>query len=179
MKIAIAFISGIVIGVVLGITLAQQTRPVPQVSQAPLPAELPEKAASYKGPLPPFVDVLLSPDSVIQKWLPRFQAAAHAETGSITEEELYGPCTIVRVIDGDTVDVNCEGQGRRVRLLNIDTPESDHPGYTAATLALTELLQGGALTRASFCFRRLRGGGAGASKPTAGNALPPPRLACS
>jgi hypothetical protein len=37
----------------------------------------------------------------------------------------------------------------------------------------------GALTRASYCLRRLRRGGAGASKPTAGTALPPPRLACS
>lgn len=35
--------------------------------------------------------------------------------------------TVVRVIDGDTIDVEYEGEQRRVRLLNIDTPESVHP----------------------------------------------------
>lgn len=35
--------------------------------------------------------------------------------------------TVVRVIDGDTIDVDLAGEETRVRLLNIDTPETKHP----------------------------------------------------
>lgn len=35
--------------------------------------------------------------------------------------------TVLRVIDGDTLDVDLEGEAVRVRLLNIDTPETKHP----------------------------------------------------
>ncbi|GAA1185212.1 thermonuclease family protein [Nesterenkonia xinjiangensis] len=35
--------------------------------------------------------------------------------------------TLVRVIDGDTLIVELDGQDERIRLLNIDTPESVHP----------------------------------------------------
>ena len=41
------------------------------------------------------------------------------------------------------MDVACEGEGRRVRLLNIDTPETRDPGYGEASLALTELFRAG------------------------------------
>ena len=34
---------------------------------------------------------------------------------------------VVRVIDGDTLVINFEGEDQRVRLLNIDTPETKHP----------------------------------------------------
>lgn len=35
--------------------------------------------------------------------------------------------TLVRVVDGDTLVVELDGEQERVRLLNIDTPESVHP----------------------------------------------------
>lgn len=35
--------------------------------------------------------------------------------------------TLVRVVDGDTLVVELDGEEERVRLLNIDTPESVHP----------------------------------------------------
>ncbi|GAB3186880.1 hypothetical protein GCM10027061_01780 [Nesterenkonia suensis] len=35
--------------------------------------------------------------------------------------------TLVRVVDGDTLVVELDGRDERVRLLNIDTPESVHP----------------------------------------------------
>lgn len=35
--------------------------------------------------------------------------------------------TVVRVVDGDTLVVDVDGEEERVRLLNIDTPESVHP----------------------------------------------------
>lgn len=38
---------------------------------------------------------------------------------------------LVRVVDGDTIDIRDEVRGRlRVRLLGIDTPETKKPGYT-------------------------------------------------
>jgi len=57
-------------------------------------------------------------------------------------EDLRGPCELVRVIDGDTLDADC-GDGReRIRLLRIDTPERDEPGYREATRALADLVDG-------------------------------------
>ncbi|GAA2552128.1 micrococcal nuclease [Neomicrococcus aestuarii] len=35
--------------------------------------------------------------------------------------------TVIRVIDGDTVDATVNGAETRIRLLNIDTPETKHP----------------------------------------------------
>ncbi|WP_162149056.1 thermonuclease family protein, partial [Arthrobacter sp. H41] len=35
--------------------------------------------------------------------------------------------TVVRVIDGDTLVINFDGEDQRVRLLNVDTPETKHP----------------------------------------------------
>ena len=43
-------------------------------------------------------------------------ASADAQTGEV-----------VRVIDGDTLVINFEGEDQRVRLLNVDTPETKHP----------------------------------------------------
>ncbi len=39
----------------------------------------------------------------------------------------YQPGTVVRVIDGDTLVINFDGTDQRVRLLNVDTPETKHP----------------------------------------------------
>lgn len=40
---------------------------------------------------------------------------------------------MLRVVDGDTVDVVDDVRGRlRVRILGIDTPETKRPGYTEA-----------------------------------------------
>ena len=35
--------------------------------------------------------------------------------------------TLISVIDGDTIDVNVNGQTQRVRLIGIDAPETKHP----------------------------------------------------
>ena len=42
---------------------------------------------------------------------------------------------INRVIDGDTIDVDIDGENTRVRLLNIDTPEIGHNGEPSECLA--------------------------------------------
>lgn len=42
--------------------------------------------------------------------------------------------SVIRVIDGDTIDVLLEGEETRVRLLNIDTPETKHPNESVECL---------------------------------------------
>lgn len=57
--------------------------------------------------------------------------------------------TVIRVVDGDTITVDLDGDEQRVRLLNIDTPESVHPteddecGGAEASDRLSELLAPG------------------------------------
>lgn len=41
--------------------------------------------------------------------------------------DLLGAYEVVKVVDGDTVDVNIDGEEVRVRLIGVDTPESVHP----------------------------------------------------
>lgn len=60
-----------------------------------------------------------------------------AETTSTTKEqttepeiELCGPYDVVRVVDGDTIIIDLDGQKTRVRFANIDTPESVAPEDT-------------------------------------------------
>ncbi len=49
---------------------------------------------------------------------------AHADPVAMT-------ATVLKVVDGDTVDIVDDVRGRlRIRLLGIDTPETKKPGYT-------------------------------------------------
>ncbi|WP_309055182.1 thermonuclease family protein, partial [Streptomyces sp.] len=75
-------------------------------------------------------------------------APSAAETPAAPE--LRGERVVVeRVIDGDTVDVRKEGEVVRVRLLNIDTPETKDPNELVecfgpeATALLEQLLPPG------------------------------------
>lgn len=47
-----------------------------------------------------------------------------------TASELHGLYNVVRVVDGDTIIVDIDGDETRVRLIGIDTPESVHPDDT-------------------------------------------------
>lgn len=69
---------------------------------------------------------------------------------SYLSEPLDGPYSVVRVIDGDTIVVNIDGENVRVRFIGIDTPESVSPNEeentpegTAATNRTTQILQDG------------------------------------
>ncbi|MBI3958254.1 MAG: thermonuclease family protein [Chloroflexi bacterium] len=53
--------------------------------------------------------------------------------------------TLVRVVDGDTIEVTIGGQALTVRYVGIDTPERGEPGYKAAAAANQELLGSGTL----------------------------------
>jgi micrococcal nuclease len=46
-------------------------------------------------------------------------------------EPVAATATVLKVVDGDTIDIRDDVRGRlRVRLLGIDTPETKKPGYT-------------------------------------------------
>lgn len=53
---------------------------------------------------------------------------------------------LVRVIDGDTIEVVVNGQTQRVRYIGMDTPESGDPYFTEATNANENLIAGQTLT---------------------------------
>ncbi len=41
---------------------------------------------------------------------------------------------VIRVIDGDTIDILYKGKKERIRMLSVDTPESVHPDHSRNTL---------------------------------------------
>jgi micrococcal nuclease len=53
---------------------------------------------------------------------------------------------VTRVIDGDTIEVDLNGVGYRVRYLGVNTPESDEPCYKDATDANRNLVGGKMVT---------------------------------
>lgn len=54
--------------------------------------------------------------------------------------------TVVEIIDGDTFDVELtDGRVERIRPPQVDTPERDECGYTEATQALADLINGEAV----------------------------------
>lgn len=54
--------------------------------------------------------------------------------------------TVVWVIDGDTIDVEIDGQEYRVRYIGIDTPERDEVCYDEATDANARMVEGRTVT---------------------------------
>jgi len=46
---------------------------------------------------------------------------------------LAGQCQVLKVVDGDTIDVLYMGKKERIRMLNVDTPESVHPDQSRNT----------------------------------------------
>lgn len=77
---------------------------------------------------------------------------APALTAAVGE---YAPnATLVKVVDGDTIDVDIDGIEERVRLIGIDTPETKKPD--------TPVECGGPQASAAMARLALRGGGPGA-----------------
>lgn len=58
-------------------------------------------------------------------------AAGAEETGLVT-----------RVVDGDTIDVMLKGVNTRIRYLQMNTPERDHPCFDASSQANADLVEG-------------------------------------
>jgi endonuclease YncB( thermonuclease family) len=66
---------------------------------------------------------------------------AHAESNP----RQIGPCLALRVVDGDTADLQCGRRVLGVRLRNVAAPRPGESGYAEATRALRELLRERAL----------------------------------
>jgi micrococcal nuclease len=49
---------------------------------------------------------------------------------------VQGPFTVVKVVDGDTIHVNANGQRLKIRMIGIDTPESVDPRKPVQCFAL-------------------------------------------
>lgn len=48
-----------------------------------------------------------------------------------TADPVTATAVVLKVVDGDTMDIRDDIRGRlRVRILGIDTPETNKPGYT-------------------------------------------------
>ncbi|MCC5793359.1 MAG: thermonuclease family protein [Chromatiales bacterium] len=64
--------------------------------------------------------------------------------GERPRPELHG--TVVRVLDGDTLDIELgDGRRQRIRLAGIDAPERGQPWSAVATAALRDLVEGKAV----------------------------------
>ena len=57
-------------------------------------------------------------------------------------QTLHTEATVVRVIDGDTIEVNIRGELHKVRYIGMNTPEVRQPGGAEATSANAELVAG-------------------------------------
>ncbi len=55
---------------------------------------------------------------------------------------LQGPCQLLRVVDGDTIDVQIKQWMETVRLLRVNTPEKGQPGFEESKQFLQQFLKG-------------------------------------
>jgi len=53
----------------------------------------------------------------------------------------FDSCRATKVVDGDTLYVECDGREHHVRLLRVDTPERNEPGYEEARDALARAVE--------------------------------------
>ena len=66
----------------------------------------------------------------------RTAQSPRADANNIAETS----CQLLRVIDGDTIRVNCNNEVYSIRLLRINTPERGRRGFEDATRALKDIL---------------------------------------
>jgi len=72
-------------------------------------------------------------------------------SGATTENEVL--ITILKVVDGDTVDIDIDGRTERIRLIGVNTPETKHPTKPIecfgpeASAYMTQLLPKGTTVR--------------------------------
>ena len=69
-------------------------------------------------------------------------SSTHTSTPDTTNRE----AVVIGIVDGDTIDVEIDGQPYRIRYIGIDTPEKGQPGYAEATEANAALVSGKKVT---------------------------------
>jgi micrococcal nuclease len=69
--------------------------------------------------------------SILRAAVGIFALMAFVTPPTALAEPVVATATVLKVVDGDTIDIRDDNRGRlRVRLLGIDTPETKKPGYT-------------------------------------------------
>jgi endonuclease YncB( thermonuclease family) len=115
---------------------AQQSRaPSPSRNAFPSPVASPSRGAS---PSPPPGPTSLGPSMPT----PSYTLPAGAEC---IPARLPEAATLVRVVDGDTIEVSVDGRTATVRYIGVNTPERGQPYYQEATDANRRLLGDGRL----------------------------------
>ncbi|MCS6888630.1 MAG: thermonuclease family protein [Chloroflexus sp.] len=145
-------ISGLLIGTVLaccaigiiGVAISNATSSSSQPTARPAPAidsrqELPTAPATPLGASPTAAKPPATPTACLE---------------GLTWE----PATLLRVIDGDTIEVRINGSEERVRYIGVDTPERGHPWFDEATQANRRLVEEGQLWLARDVSERDRYG---------------------
>ncbi|HPA47979.1 MAG TPA: thermonuclease family protein [bacterium] len=65
-----------------------------------------------------------------------------SETRTETTSQEDSLSAVLKIVDGDTLDVRYQGRTERIRMLCINTPERNQRGYEEATDALHDLVEG-------------------------------------
>jgi len=90
--------------------------------------------AAEREPAAPPTPSPASPTAVPTRALPMVEAAATMPAGDRAE--------VTYVFDGDTIEVELDGQTYRLRYIGVDTPERDEPFYEEAVAFNRELVDG-------------------------------------
>lgn len=65
--------------------------------------------------------------------VPVFNISNNSQEDNPVDSEKEGPYSVIKVVDGDTLRINYNGQDTSVRLIGIDTPESVNPDESKNT----------------------------------------------
>ena len=69
-------------------------------------------------------------------------SSTHIDAAETTNREVF----VIGIVDGDTIDVDIDGQPYRIRYIGVDTPERGQPGYAEAKKANAALVSGKKVT---------------------------------
>ena len=83
-------------------------------------------------------EVAVQVGTAVAEWSATDSQAEQDPAISVAEET--GPVT--RVVDGDTIDVLLNGVNTRIRYLQMNTPERDHPCFSDSSKANADLVEG-------------------------------------
>ena len=79
----------------------------------------------------------------VQPLLSQLNDVIPTDSSTASAPDQYGEeATVLRVVDGDTIDVEINGERQRVRYIGMNTPERNEACYQEATQANVELVQG-------------------------------------
>ena len=79
----------------------------------------------------------------VQPLLSQLNDVIPTDSSTDSTPDQYGEeATVLRVVDGDTIDVEINGERQRVRYIGMNTPERNEPCFDEATQANVELVQG-------------------------------------